>query len=348
MNANLIEFFLSPIATTAIKVLLVFGVLMLGIMYTTLAERKLSAYIQGRIGPNRAGPYGLLQPIADGIKFLFKEDVIPLHVDLGLYLLAPILALTPALMLIAIIPFGNEIIIGGTRIPLQILDIDIGILYLFAIASIGVYGVIFGGWASNNKFSLLGGIRASSQIISYEVSFFLAVVGILMVYQTLRLSEIVHLQDTILKWGIFRQPFGFVIFLIATFAETARIPFDLPEAEAELVAGYHTEYGSIKFGSFQLGEFAHMITSSAVMTTLFFGGWQIPGLAVSESPSIFLSLAWVGSFLVKTSAIVFFFILVRWTLPRLRFDQLMRFGWKVLLPAALINIFITGLVILIV
>jgi NADH-quinone oxidoreductase subunit H len=244
------EIFLYPITTTAIKVVVVFGVLMLGIMYTTLAERKLSAYIQGRIGPNRAGPYGLLQPLADGIKFMFKEDVIPLHVDKGLYLLAPVLALTPALMLIAIVPFGNEIIIGGTRIPLQIVDIDIGIIYLFAIASIGVYGVIFGGWASNNKFSLLGGIRASSQIISYEVSFFLAVVGILMVYQTLRLSEIVHLQDTFFKWGVFRQPFGFVIFLIATFAETARIPFDLPEAEAELVAGYHTDHTQPCVGGF--------------------------------------------------------------------------------------------------
>lgn len=347
MGINWVEVLLSPVSTTVIKVLLVFGVLMMGIMYTTLAERKFSAYIQGRIGPNRAGPYGLLQPIADGVKFLFKEDVIPLHVDKGLFLLAPILALTPALMLIAIVPFGNEINLYGRRIPLQIADIDIGIIYLLAIASIGVYGVIIGGWASNNKYSLLGGIRASSQVISYEISLALSLVGVLMTYETLRLSGIVHLQESLFQWGIFRQPIGFPIFLIATFAETARIPFDLPEADAELVAGYHTEYGSIKFGSFQLGEFAHMITASAVMATLYFGGWQIPGIRVTDSSSIFWSLAGVGSFLVKTFCIVFFFILVRWSVPRFRFDQLMRFGWKVLLPAALINIFLTGLWILI-
>ena len=343
MEFNLIEILLSPVTITIVKVLLVFGGLMIGILYLTLAERKFSAYIQGRIGPNRAGRYGLLQPVADGIKFLFKEDVIPTHVDVGLFVIAPILALTPALMLIAIVPFGNELILYGRRIPLQIADIDVGIIYLLAVASVGVYGAIIGGWASNNKYSLLGGIRASSQIISYEVSFILAVIGIVMTYETLRLSEIVQLQDSFLNWGIFRQPLGFPIFLIATFAETARMPFDLPEADAELVAGYHTEYGSIKFGSFQLAEFAHLITSSAVMATLYFGGWQIPGVVVNESPSLALSLAGVGSFLVKTSIIIFFFILVRWTVPRLRFDQLMQFGWKVLLPAALLNIFLTGL-----
>ena len=343
MDIKLLEILLSPLSTTILKVLIVFGILMFGVMYVTLAERKFSAYIQGRIGPNRAGPYGLLQPIADGIKFLFKEDVIPLHVDRGLYLLAPILSLTPALMLIAIVPFGNDIVLYGKRIPLQIADIDIGVIYLMAIASIGVYGVIIGGWASNNKFSLLGGFRASSQIISYEVSLALALVGILMTYETLRLSEIVRLQNSFIQWGVFRQPFGFIIFLIASFAETARIPFDLPEADAELVAGYHTEYGALKFGCFQLGEFAHMITASAVMATLYFGGWQIPGARVADSPSSLLSLAWIGSFIVKTFIIVFFFILVRWTVPRFRFDQLMRFGWKVLLPAALLNIFLTGL-----
>jgi NADH-quinone oxidoreductase subunit H len=321
---------LAFIIITLIKILIVFVFFLLMIAYLTWLERKLLGHFQVRLGPMRVGPHGLLQPFADGIKLLFKEDVTPAKVNKFIYNLAPLLTFIPALIIMAVIPFGDRIRIFGQSINLVISDFNMGILYVFAVTSLGVYGIVLAGWSSNNKYSLLGGLRSSAQMISYEVSLALSLIGVFMIAGSLSLVEIVKSQDNFLNWFIFRQPLGFILYLVCAIAETNRAPFDLPEADNELVAGYYTEYSSMKFAMFFLGEYGNMINVSALATTLFLGGWQGPFLP---------PVLW---FLIKVCAFLFFYIWVRATLPRFRYDQLMNFGWKVLLPLTLLNILLTA------
>jgi NADH-quinone oxidoreductase subunit H len=336
-----------------VKILvIIFGFLVLGAAIAVLAERRISALIQERYGPNRVGPQGVIQPFADVVKLVMKEDIVPKQANRFIHDLAPIISITIALSTFAIVPFGNTLTVFGREIKLIIADVDIGILYLLALTSIGVYGISLAGWSSNNKYSLLGGLRSSAQLISYELSMGLSLIGVLMISGTMRLDQIV-LQQTgywfgfIPRWNIIPQFFGFITFLIAAFAETNRLPFDLPEAEPELVGGYHTEYTGMKFGLFFLSEYANVITSSAVTVTLFFGGWQIPFSESWGLSPLMLSIAQIIAFLFKVVCFVVFFIIVRWTIPRFRYDQLMSIGWKVMLPVAVANFLITGIVILI-
>jgi NADH-quinone oxidoreductase subunit H len=323
---------LAFIIITLIKVLIVFVVFLLMIAFLTWLERKLLGHFQVRLGPMRVGPHGLLQPIADGIKLLFKEDITPANVNKVVYMLAPLLTFIPALIIVAVIPFGRQIQLFGQKIDMVISNFNMGVLYILAVSSIAVYGIVLAGWSSNNKYSLLGGLRSSAQMISYEVSLGLSLIGLLMISGSLNLVEIVKSQDSFFHWYIFRQPLGFIIFLICGIADNNRSPFDLPEAENELVAGYYTEYSSMKFALFFLGEYGNMINISALTTTLFLGGWQGP---------ILPSFIW---FFVKVFVLLFLYIWIRATVPRFRYDQLMSFGWKVLLPLALFNIFITGII----
>jgi len=325
-----------------VKVLLVFAATMLTVLVMIYAERRISAFIQGRLGPNRVGPHGLLQPIADGIKFLMKEDIIPAGVDKPIYLLAPAMLLIPALMTFAVIPFGSDITLFGRNIPLQVADVNVGILYILALTSIGVYGLVLAGWASNSKYPLIGGLRSSAQLISYELTMGLAIVSIVLLSGSLRLNDIISQQQGhFLSWNVFKQPLAFLIFLIAVYAETNRLPFDLTEAEQELVGGYHTEYSSMKFAMFYMAEYANMITAAALTVTLFFGGWDLPFLNETSMGMLGVVLS-VAAFILKTAFFLFLFIWVRWTFPRFRYDQLMNLGWKVMLPLALFNIFITA------
>ena len=325
-----------------VKVLVVFAATMLTVLMMIYAERRVSAFIQGRLGPNRVGPQGLLQPIADGIKFLMKEDIIPDGVNKPIYLLAPVIMLIPALMTFAVIPFGSDITLFGRQIPLQVADVNVGILYVLALTSIGVYGIVLAGWSSNSKYSLLGGLRSAAQLISYELAMGLAVVSIILLSGSLKLNDIVaDQQGYLFSWNVFKQPLAFIIFLIAVYAETNRLPFDLSEAEQELVGGYHTEYSSIKFAMFFMAEYANMITAAALTVTLFFGGWDVP-LINETSLGIWGTVLSVLSFILKMGFFLFLFIWVRWTFPRFRYDQLMKIGWKVMLPIALLNIFITA------
>jgi len=336
-----------------IKILvMMFGVLVLGAAMAVFAERRVSAFIQERVGPNRVGPQGIIQPFADVVKLVMKEDIVPKQANRFIHDLAPIISIGIALSTFAIVPFGNTIVLFGREIKLMIADVDIGILYLLALTSIGVYGVSLAGWSSNNKYSLLGGLRSSAQLISYELSMGLSLLGVLMLSGTMRLDQIVLQQTTywwgiIPKWNIFLQPLGFITFLIASFAETNRLPFDLPEAEPELVGGYHTEYTGMKFGLFFLAEYANVITSSAVTITLFFGGWHLPWVEQLSVSPFLLSILQMCTFLGKVILLVLFFIVVRWTIPRFRYDQLMHIGWKVMLPMAIANFLITGIVILV-
>jgi NADH-quinone oxidoreductase subunit H len=313
-------------------------------MYMPWVERKVSAWIQDRVGPNRVGWAGLLQPIADTLKFIFKEDVTPGHTNKILFVLAPCLAVMPALFILAVIPFGPSVEVLGRSVDLVIADLDVGILFVFAFSGLAVYGIVFAGWASNSKYPLLGGVRASAQMISYEICLGLSVVGIFMVAESLRLLDIVHLQIDG-TWNIFTQPLGFMIFAIAAFAETNRLPFDLPEAETELVAGYHTEYSSIKFTMFFAGEYAAMFVFASLVTVLFLGGWDLPFMDSTTWAALgnWGALLGFGVFLAKSIMFLMLFVWVRFTLPRFRFDQLMNLGWKVLLPLGLANILITGL-----
>ncbi len=310
------------------KIAVVFGLMLLSVAYLTWVERKLIGHLQVRFGPMRVGPHGLLQPIADGIKLMFKEDIVPHAADRMIYLLAPTLAMIPAFISFAVIPFGDRMRFFGHTIDLVITDVNVGLLYIFGVASLGVYGIVLGGWASNNKYALLGGLRSAAQMISYELSLGLSVVGVVMLSRSLSLVEIVNAQSRV--WFLVLQPIGFLIFLVCAIAETNRAPFDLPEAETELVAGFHVEYSSMKFAMYFMAEYANMITVAALATTLFLGGWRGPFLP---------PVVW---FLAKLYLIIFVFIWLRATLPRFRYDQLMRFGWKVLLPAALANIMITA------
>jgi NADH-quinone oxidoreductase subunit H len=335
-----------------IKILvIIFGVLVLGAAIAVYAERRVSAFIQERVGPNRVGPAGIIQPFADVVKLLLKEDIVPRQANRFIHDIAPIISITIALSTFAIIPFGNTIELFGRQIKLIIADVDIGILYLLALTSLGVYGISLAGWSSNNKYSLLGGLRSSAQLISYELSMGLSLIGIIMLSGTLRLDQIVMMQTSywwgiIPKWNFFLQPVGVITFMIASFAETNRLPFDLPEAEPELVGGYHTEYSGMKFGLFFLAEYASVITSCAVTVTLFFGGWHLPFVEQWGLSPFVVGILQMLAFFTKVILLVLFFIVVRWTIPRFRYDQLMRIGWKVMLPLAIANFLITGLVIL--
>ncbi|MFZ5979779.1 MAG: NADH-quinone oxidoreductase subunit NuoH [Candidatus Zixiibacteriota bacterium] len=314
----------------SLKVIVVIVVLLTGCAYSTYMERKVVAYMQHRIGPNQAGPFGLLQPIADAIKLLFKEDVVPDNVERLTYTLAPIISFVPAMLTFAVVPFSSTFTMFGYEITGVISDLNIGILYVFAITSLGVYGVLLGGWSSGSKYSLLGGLRSSAQMISYELSYGLSIVGVIIIANTLSMVELVNQQTTISSWFIWKQPLGFILYFICGVAETNRNPFDLPEAEAELVAGYHTEYSSMRFASYFIGEYGNMLAVSAVATTVFFGGWQGPFLP---------PVVW---FLLKVIGFMFVYIWIRATLPRFRYDQLMSFGWKVLFPLAVLNTLVTG------
>ncbi len=330
------------------KTILASAILLLSLvvaMYSTLIERKIAGFFQDRLGPNRAGPWGLLQPLADGIKLFFKEEFMPNTADKFLYILGPSLTMLIACLTSAVIPWGPDIVINGQVFSLQMADVNIGILYIFAIVSIGVYGIMIGGWASNNKYALLGAVRASSQMISYELAMSLSIITIVMMSGSLSMRDIVNQQQGF-NWNIWYQPLGFIIFLICTFAETNRSPFDLPECETELVGGYHTEYSSMKLGFYLFSEYINMFISGAVMATLFLGGYHFPFIdKLGLSPNAFAFV----SFLVLFAKITFFgfiFMWVRWTLPRFRYDQLMRLGWKALIPLAILNVLITGVVIL--
>jgi NADH-quinone oxidoreductase subunit H len=355
--------FKTYIIVAVIKIALVVFIMLTAVAYTTLLERKLVARIQNRWGPTRVGPFGLLQPLADGVKFILKEDMVPDSVHKGLYILAPMLALAMSLVAIAVIPFGQSITIGNFTIPFQITgiahsdgslsDINIGLLIILGATSIGVYGVALAGWSSNSKYSLLGSLRASAQMISYELALGLSLVGVLLLAGTLSLRGIVDQQagtwwlaghNTYLpRWFIVPQFIAFFIYLMAAFAETNRIPFDLPEAETELVAGYHTEYSSMKFAMFFMAEYVNMFTVGCVATLLFFGGWHGPALPFL--PPILQALLPVFWFAVKVFVFIFVYIWIRGTLPRFRYDQLMAFGWKFLLPLAIANIIVTSLIV---
>jgi NADH-quinone oxidoreductase subunit H len=338
---------LEQVLPALILIVVIFALTMLVALYSTFAERKVAAFIQDRVGPNRAGPGGIFQPLADGVKFFMKEEVIPVLSNKFLFILGPSIAITASLMTGVVVPWGPDITLFGKTYPLQIVDIEIGILYVFAVVSVGIYGIMIGGWASNNKFSLMGAIRASSQVISYELSMGLSIIALIMVTGTLSLREIVEQQHG-WHWNIIYQPLGFLIFLVCAFAEANRTPFDLPECETELVGGYHTEYSSMKLGFYLFAEYINMFISSAIMATLYFGGYNYPGMdAVNEfvGPVIGPLIGFAVLF-AKTCFFIFFFMWVRWTIPRFRYDQLMNLGWKGLIPLGILNLIATGAVML--
>ena len=326
-----------------IMVLVVFLVALGVAAYSTYAERKVAAFFQDRLGPNRAGPYGLLQPIADGVKMFMKEEIIPEVSNKWLFVLGPCIAMFTACMTGVVIPWGQPLVIGGETFDLQITDINIGVLYLFGVVSIGVYGIMIGGWASNNKYSLLGALRASAQMISYEIAMGMSIIALVMMTGTISLKEIAEQQHG-MNWNIFYQPIGFIIFLVCAFAETNRTPFDLPECETELVGGYHTEYSSMKLGFYLFAEYINIFISSAIISTLYFGGYNFPFMDDLGLSQNLISLIGVGVLFAKIFFFVFFFMWVRWTIPRFRYDQLMNVGWKMFIPLALGNILLTGLV----
>ena len=310
-------------------------------LYSTYGERKVAAFMQDRHGPNRAGPFGLLQPFADGLKMLMKEEIIPLTANTRLFILGPSIAMMTALLTGVVIPWGGTITIGGQPYSLQIADLNIGILYVFAMVSIGVYGIMIGGWASNNKYALLGAIRAASQMISYELAMGMSIVALVLTTGSLSLHDIVTQQHGG-HWNIFYQPLGFIIFITCSFAETNRAPFDLPECETELIGGYHTEYSSMKLGFYLFAEYINMFISSAVITTLYFGGYNMPFIDQLGLSANAVTLLGTAFFFMKIFGMIFLFMWIRWTLPRFRYDQLMNLGWKGLLPLAIFNIIATG------
>ncbi len=305
--------------------------------YSTYAERKIAAFMQDRVGPDRAGPFGLMQPIADGVKMFMKEEIIPTNADKALFILGPSLIMMTACLTGVVIPWGKSLIINGTEYPVQITDLNIGILYLFGVVSLGVYGIMIEGWASNNKYSLMGAIRASSQMISYELAMGLSIIALVMTTGTLSLREIVE-QQSGFHWNVFAQPLGFLIFIICAFAECNRTPFDLPECETELVGGYHTEYSSMKLGFYLFAEYINMFISSAVISSLYFGGYNFPFVESLGLSHNLTTLVGTGIFFGKVFFFIFFFMWIRWTIPRFRYDQLMHMGWRILIPLALLNI----------
>ncbi|WP_221394740.1 NADH-quinone oxidoreductase subunit NuoH [Dyadobacter sp. NIV53] len=346
---------LAEFVIKTITILVVFVLTLVIAMYSTWGERKVAGFIQDRMGPNRAGPGGLLQPLADAGKMFFKEDFIPALANKWLFIAGPSLAMLTALLASAVIPFGSTFRWEGKEVVLQGVESNIGILYVFGVVALGVYGIMIGGWASNNKFSLLGAIRAASQNISYEVAMGLSLIAILMMSSSLSLGEIVSQQHGG-NWNIFYQPLGFIIFLTCSFAECNRVPFDLPECETELVGGYHTEYGSMKLGFYLFAEYINMFVSSAIISVLYFGGYNYPGMdwvydqltgaLGTQTGHNIATLIGTAVFFGKALFFIFFYMWVRWTLPRFRYDQLMNLGWKKLIPLAIFNIIITGAAVL--
>ena len=338
---------IEPLLINFVKIFIVTQVLMVGVAFMTWVERRVSAIIQFRLGPNRVGPMGLLQPIADGIKFILKEETLPAGSHKTLFMLAPVIAFVTALCAFAVVPFGPVVEIFGRTVNLVILDLDGGMLFALAFASLGVYGIVCAGWASRSKYALMGGLRASAQMVSYELALGLAAVGVFLVNGTLRPTEIVAAQaGWFWNWNAFSgfQLLGFILFLVAGYAETNRLPFDLPEAETELVAGYHTEYSSMKFSMFMMAEYFAMMTMSSLAVTLYLGGFQ-PGFPTGDLSGWALWGLQIGAFVAKVGFFMFLFVWVRWTLPRFRYDQLMDLGWKRLFPLALANLVVTALLV---
>jgi NADH-quinone oxidoreductase subunit H len=331
----------------SVVILVVFAVTMLMAMYSTWAERKVAAYLQDRVGPNRAGWGGLLQPLADGMKLFAKEEFTPNTPNKFLFMVGPGISMGTALMTSAVIPWGDRFHLFGKDILLQATDIDVAVLYFIGVVSIGVYGIMIGGCASNNKFSLIGAVRAASQMVSYEVAMGLSIIALLMMTGTLSLKEI-SVQQSGMHWNVFYQPLSFVIFLICAFAETNRTPFDLPECETELIGGYHTEYSSMKMGFYLFAEYANMFISSTLLAVLFFGGYNYPGMSwVAENWGVNIAnIFGIMALFIKLCGFIFFYMWVRWTIPRFRYDQLMHLGWRILIPLSIVNIMITGIVIL--
>src|SRR3954468_15031010 len=324
-------------------IVVVFLITLVIAMYSTYAERKVAAFMQDRLGPNRAGPFGILQPLADGVKMFMKEEIIPDVSNKFLFILGPSLGMLTACMTSAVIPWGKGLTINGEFYPVQAADVNIGLLYIFGVVSIGVYGIMIGGWASKNKYSLLGALRASSQMISYEVAMGLSIIALIMMTGTLSVKEITE-QQSGWHWNVLYQPLGFLIFLICAFAECSRTPFDLPECETELVGGYHTEYSSMKLGFYLFAEYINMFISSAIISTLYFGGYNMPFIERFIHDPNLLSIFGTIFLFGKIFFFIFFFMWIRWTIPRFRYDQLMNLGWKVMIPLSIANIFITGIV----
>jgi NADH-quinone oxidoreductase subunit H len=337
------------------KVVVIFTVVMVVVAYTTLAERRISAWIQDRNGPNRVGPFGLLQPLADGLKNILKEETLPATASKLFFMLAPMMVLFPSLVTFAVIPIAAPLPTPAGVVDMIIADVPIGILYVLAFSSLAVYGVVMGGWASNNKYAFLGGLRASAQMVSYEVALGLSIIAVLMLAGNVTLTDVVWQQQQLGMWFAFPLSLAFILFVVSAFAETNRLPFDMPEAESELVTGYHTEYSAMKFSAFMISEFGHMVTASALMATLFWGGWDLPGTwdnaywyqgqlvssvaadgtVTLANPAWWKTLLTFGGFAVKTGFFLMLYIWIRWTLPRFRYDQVMSLGWKVMLPTAL-------------
>ncbi|OYU82205.1 MAG: NADH-quinone oxidoreductase subunit H [Flavobacterium sp. BFFFF1] len=331
----------------SIFIFVIFGLTMLMAMYSTWAERKVAAWLQDRIGPNRAGPLGLLQPLADGLKLFSKEEFLPDTPNKFLFVAGPAISMSVALMTSAVIPWGDKFHMFGHDVILQATDIDVALLYIFGVLSVGVYGIMIGGWASNNKFSLMSAMRAASQMISYEVAMGLSIIALIMMTESLSLREIAAGQSD-WHWNVLYQPVGFVIFLICSFAETNRTPFDLAECEAELIGGYHTEYSSMRMGFYLFAEYASMFISSTILAVLYFGAYNYPGMswAVEHWGVNTANVIGCAVLFGKICFFIFFYMWVRWTIPRFRYDQLMRLGWKMLIPLAIANIFVTGIVML--
>jgi len=331
----------------SVIIVAVFALTMLMAMYSTWAERKVAAWLQDRVGPNRAGPFGLFQPLADGLKLFSKEEFEPNTPNHFLFFVGPAIAMSTALMTSAVIPWGDRLHLFGRDILLQATDLNIGLLYFIGVVSVGVYGIMIGGWASNNKFSLIGAVRAASQMVSYEVAMGLSLIALLMMTGTLSLREI-SAQQAGMDWNVFYQPLSFIIFLICAFAEANRTPFDLAECETELIGGYHTEYSSMKMGFYLFAEYANMFISSTILAVLFFGGYNYPGMSwVVENWGVNIAnVMGFGALFIKLCGFIFFFMWVRWTIPRFRYDQLMHLGWRILIPLSIVNIMITGIVML--
>lgn len=326
-----------------ILILVVFVLTLVVALYATFAERKVAAFLQDRVGPNRAGPFGLFQPFADGVKFIFKEEIIPKNANKWLFILGPCIAMLTAGMTSAVLPWGDSLTIAGETYILQGSDINIGILYIFGITSIGVYGIMIGGWASNNKFSLLGAIRASSQMISYELAMGLSIIAVVMMSGTLSVREIVEQQQG-LNWNIFYQPLGFIIFFICALAELNRAPFDLAECETELIGGYHTEYSSMKLGFYLFSEYINMFITCGVIAAIYFGGFNFPYMNELGLEKNTVAVLGVVAFFLKIVIGIFVIMWIRWTVPRFRYDQLMKLGWQILIPLSILNVLLTGAV----